>query len=306
MSFCKAISILNHTSTSIERQGLTGNCTLNVTSSIVSQAERSRSLSSLNKIAIKSAILIHMIFILNKKITKSIFEVILLAILFILQPVHLSAQSEIPDSLINERIQCIERMLDHGKTNINRWRYGWLGGYSVSTVGQGAVCLLSKDFGTRQDMALGASSTVLGAAGQLLFPLIPCHKAELFAPVSDSSKEVRLKKLAEYEELLKEIARREKSGVSWQTHVLYTSANLGFGLITWLGFKRSVWEGVGNFALNTIITETQIWTQPTQAMKDYQEYCRKYKYGINATAYKPKLTCYLSVFPGGIALKISF
>jgi hypothetical protein len=244
--------------------------------------------------------------LLHKKSSRLVFEVILLFILLILLPVHISAQNDIPDILINERIQCIQQMLDHGKTNIDRWYYGWLTGYSVSTVGQGAVSLLSKDLATRQDMVLGASSTILGAAGQLLFPLIPHHKAEIFAHDSDSTRKDRLKKLEDAEELLKEIASREKQGRSWQTHVLFTSANLGCGLITWLGFKRSIWAGVGNFALNTVITEAQIWTQPTRAMKDYQDYCRKYKPGTNPVTYKPKPACYVSAYPGGIALRLLF
>jgi hypothetical protein len=237
---------------------------------------------------------------------KSYFETILFTFLLILLPVHLLAQDEIPDSMINERIQCIQRMLDDSKTNINRWKYCWLAGFSVSTVGQGAVGLLSKDKGTRQDMALGALTTIAGAAGQLLMPLIPRNKAELFAQDSDSSREDRLKKLADAEELLREIATREKRGSSWQTHVFYTTANLGCGMIVWLGFKHSVWDGIENFALNTVITETQIWTQPTRAMKDYKDYCIKYKSGITPAAYKPKPACYVSAYPGGIGLRLLF
>lgn len=39
--------------------------------------------------------------------------------------------------------------------------------------------------------------------------------------------------------------------------------------ITWLAFKRSVWDGVSNFLVNSAITKTQIWTQSTSTLIDY-------------------------------------
>ena len=77
------------------------------------------------------------------------------------------------------------------------------------------------------------------------------------------------------EEMLKEIAEREKEGRSWKMHALTGAVNLSTGLITWLGFKRSVWDGLEIFALNTAVTELQIWTQPTRAIKDYKNYYGK-------------------------------
>jgi len=106
--------------------------------------------------------------------------------------------------------------------------------------------------------------------------------------------------------MLKAIAIKEKNGKTWQIHVLYSAFNLSSGLITWLGFKRSVWDGVGNFALNTIVSEIQIWTQPTQSVKDYQSYCRKYKSGIPPIVYKSKPTYYVSAYQGGIRIKVLF
>jgi hypothetical protein len=247
-----------------------------------------------------------MIHLPEKRISRSNFIAILYIFILTFLTNNVFAQDTIPDSLIIERIQNIQNILEHGKTNANRWWYFWLVGYSVATAGQGAVYFLSNDNATRQDMALGAANTFLGALGQVFTPLNPGHKADILAHIPESTPEDRLKKLTDAEEFLKSIAVREKEGRSWKVHSLLSTVNLCSGLITWLGFKRSVWAGVGNFALNTVITETQILTQPTRTMKDYQRYCGKYKSGINQVNYKPKPIYYVSVSPGGIALRIVF
>ncbi len=230
----------------------------------------------------------------------------ILLIFFILNSVNIIAQDEIPDSIIDERIQCIQQILNQGKTNANRWWYGWLVGYSAATVGQGAAYFASDDMGTKQDMALGAATCFLGAVGQVIMPLNPGKKAKILSQISDSTHEEKLKKLSTAEEMLKSIALAEKKGRSWQTHAQYTAINLASGLVTWLGFKRSVWAGIGNFAMNTAITETQIWTQPTKTMKDYQRYCQKYDSEISEYTSKSKPTIYFSAYTNGFVLRIVF
>jgi hypothetical protein len=229
-----------------------------------------------------------------------------LLLLFFAEPAKLFAQNDISDTIVRERIQCIQNILEKGKKNANTWWYGWFVGYSAATVGQGVVYFKSKVLNTQQDMALGAANSLLGAAGQLIAPLNPGKQAKSLANIPESTPEERIQKLSYAEDLLKETAKTEKRGKSWQTHALYCSVNLSCGLITWLGFDRSVWEGVGNFALNTAITEIQIWTQPTQTLKDYQWYCSKYISEIPPLAYKPKPVLYVSAYPGGIALKLLF
>lgn len=217
------------------------------------------------------------------------------------------AQSESVDTLmINERIQTIQEMLNHSKSNVNLWWYGWLGAYSAATVGQGAVCFISDNKATQQDMALGAATTLLGAAFQVLTPINIGKDAEKLALLSDSTHEARVYKLKIAENFLKSNAMKEKAGRSWQIHALNSGVNLASGLITWLAYKRTVWDGISNFLMNTAITETQIWTQPTRTLKDYKYYCRKYKSGENPLSYHPQPEYYLRAYTGGVSLSIVF
>jgi len=79
---------------------------------------------------------------------------------------------------------------------------------------------------------------------------------------------------------LKKQADIALAGKSWKTHALFGVGNLASGLITWIGFKRSFGEGVFNFAMNMVITETQIWTQPIRAKKAYQLYLQSNERGF--------------------------
>ena len=234
------------------------------------------------------------------KFTPSIF------ILFFLLSVKLSAQTETTDSLVPERIQYIQNVLNQSKPGVNAWWYGLLAGYSAATVAQGTVYFLSNNNSTKQDMALGAATTFLGAALQVLTPLNTGRDAETLSLLPDSTTDQQLIKLKMAGEFLKSNAMKEKAGHGWQIHALNEAVNLGSGLITWLAYNRTVWDGVSNFLLNSVITETQIWTQPTRTLKDYQNYCRKYQSGMNSVANKIEPEYFLNTFPGGVALRIVF
>jgi hypothetical protein len=216
------------------------------------------------------------------------------------------AQPEIPDSLVNKRLQLLKTTLDKDKALTQRWWYGWLGAYSAATVAQGAIYFSSDNKSLKQDMALGAATTILGAAGQFISPLIPGNEPELLMALPENSSDERLKKMAYAEELLKQCATREKMALTWQNHILCTSVNLGGGLITWLGFKRTLWDGVVNFAINTVVTEAQIWSQPTFAKRKYKNYINNYLNTVKTYSYTPEVNWYLNAYPGGLGLKVVF
>lgn len=231
--------------------------------------------------------------------------IFLTIVLLKLHATSLNAQTATSDSLVREKIQYIQTKLNESKPTVDGWWYGWLGGYTAATIVQGTVALTSTDKNTRQDMALSAATTFLGASLQALTPLHTSRDAKLISQLPDSTLDLQIYKLKVAEELFKSNAMIEKLGRSWEIHALNELVNLSSGLITWLGYKRTVWDGVANFLLNSVITETQIWTQPTQTLKDYQNYCRKYKSGINQTSQiQPEY--YLRTQPGGVSLSIVF
>lgn len=238
----------------------------------------------------------------NRSITGILFFLLILLFPFS----QLFAQNEIPDSLVKERIIYIQNMLNEGKPAAKLWWNGWLYGYSAATVMQGALFLSSDELKTRQDMALGAATTLVGAFGQLVMPMTPASAPGKLALIPGDSPEERIIKLKKAEELFEASAKREKEGRSWKMHAASSAVNLSSGLITWLGFDRTIKSGLINFAINEAITEAQIWTQPTRAIKDYKVYCERYKTGLPSALYKQKAQLYVNAFPGGLAIRLVF
>lgn len=229
---------------------------------------------------------------------------LLLVLTFHFSPLY--AQAGIPDSLVRKRIAEIEGMLVRAKPAATCWWNGWLYGYSAATLGQGVVVLSSNNLKTRQDMALGAITTLIGAAGQLLMPMQIAHAPEKLALIPGDTPQERTLKLQKTEALFEACAMREKAGRSWKMHAASGAVNLGSGLVTWLGFGRSFSAGLWNFALNTAITEAQIWTQPVRAMKQYKKYNEKYKEGIPTTCRNPDLKISVNPCLGGLTLRFTF
>lgn len=242
----------------------------------------------------------------NLKTVRSGNGTLFFLLVFMFQFLKLSAQNEIPDSIIKERLNYIQNSLNEGKPTAKLWWNAWLYGYSAATVVQGAVFLSSDVLKTRQDMALGAATTLVGAVGQLIMPMTPASAPGKLALLPGDSPEERINKLNKAEELFEACATREKDGRSWKMHAASSAVNLGSGFITWLGFDRTIQSGLINFAINEAITEAQIWTQPTRAIKDYRVYCDRYKAGQPSALFKPKAQLLVNAFPGGLALRLVF
>jgi len=231
---------------------------------------------------------------------------LLIGIIILYNNNNLFSQSEVPDSMLKVRINYIQNILDKNKKTADIWNYGWIGLYSGGTVAQGVVYLANNDKKLRQDMALGAATTLLADVFQLIDPLKTGKYARKLAEMKDETAEDRMIKLTKAEEILKTVATREKSGKSWKIHALNGIVNLSSGLITWLSFKRTVWDGIINFAMNSAISELQICTQPTRTMRDYEIYRQQYYPEISTTSKKHETTYFVSTYAGGISLKVIF
>lgn len=241
----------------------------------------------------------------NKQIRKKSRSLsLVLIIIFLVSTIR--AQEILPDSLVRQRLEVIQKMLDHSRSNDNVWWYSWLIGYGTATLAQGTVCLVSDKLATRQDMALGAISTILGMGSQIISPIKPGHALADLKLLPEETPEENIVKLQEAERLLEECAKREKEGRSWKTHTLDGAINLGFGLVVWLGFQRTCLDGIENFVLNSAICEAQILTQPTQAIKNYNLYCRQYKPDQTLSYSEPQITWSFVMVPGGIGIRLLF
>jgi hypothetical protein len=227
-------------------------------------------------------------------------------ILYFCQMQMLDAQQVVRDSLAVRQIAELQNLLHKDVNSARVWWYGWLGGYGAATLGQGAVYFATDKQELKQDMALGAATTVLGSIGLLITPLVPRKVNLQDTEIRENGADETVESEEFYEDLLKEIAEREREGRTFKMHAICGVVNAGSGLITWIGFDRSFKDGVINFALNTAISEAQIWSQPMRAKKDYKRYCEEYNTDKPLASLKPEAEWLVRIYPGGISLELDF
>jgi hypothetical protein len=239
--------------------------------------------------------------LLKKTIIHSDLLLFIFFCLFIFRDLPAISQISDRDTSAQIQLQEFQNRVNRDRIAAQRWWYGWLAGYSAATAGQGIVYFSSNEKATRQDMALGAATTLFGAIGIMITPVIPGKSSwkKYGIQVSDTSK-------VSYEELLREIARREVAGRSWKMHAITGIFNIGSGLYTWLGFDRTVGAGIVNFTINTVITEAQIWTQPVKAIKDYRNITGNEPAKVKSGSIKPEKKLFLGGGPGGFVLRYVF
>jgi len=218
----------------------------------------------------------------------------------------LKAQGADPDSLLKKKVNTIEKMLKQDKIKTDYWWWGWLSGYSAATVVQSAVGLESSKLNTRQDMFLSAATTLVGAVGQFVTPVMPTKVLGQLAALPDRTPEEKHRKLEAAEDMLQRRAWSEIKGRGWQMHAMTGAVNISSGLITWFGYKRTWKDGLINFALNTVITEAQIWSQPMHAKKELDHYKKTNSLSSKSLSGKHRCICVVSARSDGIGVKVIF
>lgn len=219
-------------------------------------------------------------------------------------------QASLSDEQVNERLAFITKALDDGQPAAKRWWYGWLAGYSAGAVTMGVLAATEwetapdVDNGFAQDMLVGSATFALGVVGLAIDPFSPATAAKKLRALPETSSLDRQAKLKRAEELLRECARREKSGRSLSTHLLNAGVNAAAGVVTVVAFDRPATDGLITFATGEAISLLTIFTQPMRATHDLKKYEAGYPAALAAS--EPRVTWSLSVFPGGFGLHVKF
>src|SRR5512143_1189051 len=132
-------------------------------------------------------------------------------------------QDLLTDDQVKERLGFITTALEGGQPRARTWLYGWLGAYSAGAATMGVLAATNWDavpadnsFG--QDMLVGSGTFALGVVGLVINPFTPATAVKKLRALPGTSAAERLAKLKRAEELLRECARRERSGRSLTTH----------------------------------------------------------------------------------------
>ena len=142
-------------------------------------------------------------------------------------------------------------------------------------VTKGSPVLATDDTHQRQDLAIGALTSFVGAAGQFVFPLQAGHFAKLLRTMPGGTPEERRAKLMAGEEYLEKAASQEAFGRSWKSQASSLAVNGSAGLATSLLFDRPAKDGLITFAIGQAVSELQFFTQPMKAVRDLATYRRQ-------------------------------
>jgi hypothetical protein len=164
-------------------------------------------------------------------------------------------------------------LLQRDARAVRTWWWGWLGGFSALTVGQGALYLTSDDEDFKAGQLVGAAGSTLGVLGTLI------HAVQPYDVPADG----------DLHALLADRAAREIEGRGWVNHTLNAAVNVASGAVLW-GYYKQPGSAAFTFVAGMLIGEAQIWTQPTLA--------RDARAGDGVTT--------LSVVPGGLLVRRSF
>jgi hypothetical protein len=207
------------------------------------------------------------------------------------------------DVEVTRRLAFVEGALDGGQGAASAWWNGWLIGYGGATAAQAAVYSSSDDEKQRQDMLVGAFATGIGAVDLLLEPMDAARLPARLRQMPDDNPEARRAKLEAAEGFLRKAAAREKRGRSWRTHLLTGAVNLAAGLVIWQHYDRPASDGLTTFAVGQLISEVQIFTQPTRAIRDLDEYEKRSDFGGGAAVAR---SWYVGVTPERVLVGCRF
>jgi hypothetical protein len=241
-------------------------------------------------------------------------------LLFLVTPRLARAQgASLSDEQVKERLATIENALKAGQPRAQTWWYGWIGAYYTGALAGGILAASHwsdkklegdetvSDSEFAEGMLVGGSTFALGVGGLLLDPFVPALAADRLAPMPEGTAEERRAKLARAEDLLRQCARRERSGRSWTTQLINVGANAAGAVVTKAVFHQSWGSALLTFATGEAVSLLNIFTQPMRATRDLRDYEAKYlgKAGASMPApTEPKWT--LSAWPGGLTLSFDF
>ena len=212
---------------------------------------------------------------------------------------------------VRARITFIETSLEEGQTMANAWYWSWVGIYGALTATNLALFFTPETLNpdhpnyARQDMMTGAITSLLGVFSLIIDPMVPGYALDRFSSMADGTPEERLAKLERAEFWFRRSAQREMDGRSWLAHSLNFVVNLAAGLTIWLGFNRSIVDGLIAFLPGLAIGEIQIWTQPTRAIDELRRYERRNSIGYNPED-EDNTEYSIAIVPGGFVATLRF
>ena len=199
----------------------------------------------------------------------------LLLALFVWSPYTCAEQAdrlsgEISNAELEQRLKFIETRLARQSPRARYWQHGWTGFHAASAVVQGVLAVDADDSDDEVNYLVGAVKSTGALAQMLIRPLPAVQSATRFQALPSRSREERIHKVAQGEALLHENADHAATRTSWKRHLIGIGANL-IGGVAIAAFGDSS-DAVTSTLLGIAVSETNIWTEPSRAINDLEDY----------------------------------
>jgi hypothetical protein len=182
------------------------------------------------------------------------------------------------------RITEIQDAMNGGEGSMKLWWWSWLGIYGAFTAGSFTIAALADGDTERITYNVSGVQSALGVVGMLISPQAAGYAPARIRRLPGGNPAELRAKLTESERLMDQAAEDEIMGRSWITHALALLVNGGGAMVIWKGYGDRIEDDGGspgkeailNFVLGTIVSEIQIFTQPTRAIADRDSYRRRH------------------------------
>ncbi len=152
-------------------------------------------------------------------------------------------------------------VLEAERAPSQRWWWGWLGGYTGLTLGQGIIAGVTRDPDTRIANVLGAAGSALGMANMAINVFPGWRGTVKLRAMPTETPEQRLEALRAGRALFERNARNEAAQFGFVAHAggfVVSAATAG---VLWFHYDLRV-DAVVNLVGGVLITEAQAFTAP--------------------------------------------
>lgn len=170
-----------------------------------------------------------------------------------------------------ERLAFVREVLRDQARRTRTWMWSWgLGGIALSAGNFGFAALAPAGSQTRADSIVGGITSLVIPTAILIKPLSAPRDHEALESLLAQPADL-CTQLAHAESALQHSAANEAEGVGLIPHAIALGGNAAIGLVLGLGYHH--WQGmVLNGVGGMIISEIQIFTQPTGALRALAHY----------------------------------
>lgn len=206
------------------------------------------------------------------------------------------------DADTEARLAFLEGRLEEGEKGMDWWWGSWMAVYTIGLAYNVYDGAREGDNSNQAAAFFQAGKSALGITQLLLRPHVGRHGADPMQEIPKTSAESCAQRLALAEKHLRIAAKEGNVRKSWTAHVTSLALNLGVAIAIDEGWddEGDAWR---DFAVSEVAAEINIWSHPTRAVKDWDEYQRQYN-NLPAAAAEPQFR--LATMGRGIGLMYRF